>query len=104
MTEYLFARYGEGGINTVTNDANVTGTIAGSNLALGWTGTLSGSRGGTGVNNGSSTITIGGNVAFSGAYTFAGTLTANTAVTFPTSGTLLTANQTITLSGDMTGS
>lgn len=50
--------------------------------------------GGTGVNNGSSTITIGGNVTFSGAYTFTGTLTNNTSVTFPTSGTLL--NNTLT--------
>lgn len=46
--------------------------------------------GGTGINNGISTISIGGNVAFSGAFTFAGTLTNNTAVTFPTSGTLAT--------------
>lgn len=48
------------------------------------------STGGTGVNNGTSTFTIGGNVAFSGAHTFVGTLTGNTAVTFPTSGTLAT--------------
>ncbi len=51
--------------------------------------------GGTGVNNGSSTITIGGNLAFSGPHTFSGTLTGNTAVTFPTSGTLATVNGTI---------
>lgn len=55
-----------------------------------WQGTIIGSTyGGTGVNNGSSTITIAGNVAFSGAFTFAGTLTANTAITFPVSGKLL---------------
>jgi len=55
-----------------------------------WHGTLIGATyGGTGVNNGSSTITIGGNVTFSGAYTFSGTLTGTTAITFPTSGTLL---------------
>ena len=51
------------------------------------------SRGGTGVNNGSSTFTIGGNTSFVGAFTFAGTLTGNTAVTFPTSGTLANTSQ-----------
>jgi len=55
-----------------------------------WHGTLIGSTyGGTGVNNGSSTVTIGGNLAFSGAFGFTGTLTGTTAVTFPTSGTLM---------------
>lgn len=55
-----------------------------------WNATVIGpTYGGTGVNNGSSTITIGGNVTFSGAFTFTGTVTANTSVTFPTSGTLL---------------
>ena len=66
-------------------------------LSTGVTGTLSGTNGGTGVNNGASTITIGGNVTFSGAYTFAGTLTNNTAVTFPTTGTLATLTGTETL-------
>lgn len=62
-----------------------------------WNGSIIGpTYGGTGVNNGSSTITIGGNVAFSGAYTFTGTLTGNTNVTFPTSGTLATTTQTVT--------
>ena len=51
---------------------------------------LTGAYGGTGVNNGTSTITIGGNVAFSGAFAFTGTLTGDTNVTFPTSGTLAT--------------
>jgi hypothetical protein len=59
-----------------------------------WNGTVIGGQfGGTGVNNGTSTITIGGNVTFSGAFTFAATLTGNTAVTFPTSGTLATTSQ-----------
>jgi hypothetical protein len=68
---------------------NITsvGTIASGT----WNGSvIGGTYGGTGVNNGASTITIGGNVTFSGAHTFAGTLTGNTAVTFPTSGTLAT--------------
>lgn len=59
-----------------------------------WNATIIGpTYGGTGVNNGSSTITIGGNVTFSGAFTFTGTLTGNTNVTFPTSGTLATTSQ-----------
>ena len=87
---------------TSVNDTNVTVVLGGTpatallqatSLTLGWTGTLSGARGGTGVNNGASTITIGGNVSFSGAFTFAGTLANNTAVTFPTSGTLATTSQ-----------
>lgn len=53
-------------------------------------GTVGGSFGGTGVNNGASTITIGGNVTFSGGFTFTGTISGNTSVTFPTSGTLAT--------------
>ena len=87
---------------TKTDDTNVTLTLAGTpatallratSLTLGWTGLLGGVRGGTGVNNGASTITVGGNTAFSGAFTFTGTLTGNTGVTFPTSGTLATTGQ-----------
>lgn len=90
---------------TKTDDTNVTLTLGGTpstallqatSLTLGWTGTLSGTRGGTGVNNGASTFTMGGNVAFSGGFTFTGTLTGNTAVTFPTSGTLATTAQLVT--------
>lgn len=81
------------------NDTNVTLTLGGTpltallqpvSLTLGWSGTLSPARGGTGVNNGSNTLTLGGNTAFSGGFTFTGTLTGNTSVTFPTSGTLAT--------------
>ncbi|MEY4332739.1 MAG: hypothetical protein RLZZ196_1477 [Bacteroidota bacterium] len=61
---------------------------------IGKTQPTSPAQGGTGVNNGSSTVAIGGNVTFSGAYTFSGTLTGNTSVTFPTSGTLLTTSST----------
>lgn len=87
---------------TKTDDTNVTLTLGGTpatallhaaSITAGWTGQLSAARGGTGVNNGTSTITIGGNVAFSGAFTFTGTVTGNTAVTFPTSGTLATTSQ-----------
>ena len=56
-------------------------------------GIITGTFGGTGVNNGARTITTGGNVTFTGAFTFAGTVTGNTAVTFPTTGTLATTSQ-----------
>lgn len=60
---------------------------------------LSGTLGGTGVNNGANTITLGGNISTAGALTLAGafaatfTFTSVTGVTFPTSGTLLTSAQ-----------
>jgi len=94
---------------TKTDDTNVTLTLGGSpttalvnaaSITAGWTGTLSGTRGGTGVNNGASTITIGGNVTYSGAFTFTGTITANTSVTFPTSGTLATTSQILVWSAN----
>lgn len=59
-----------------------------------WNGTLIGSTyGGTGVNNGSSTITLGGNLTTSGAFASTFTMTNITNVTFPTSGTLATTSQ-----------
>lgn len=55
-----------------------------------WQGTTIGSTyGGTGINNGSSTITLGGSLTFSGAFTTAITVTGNTTVTLPTTGTLV---------------
>jgi len=55
-----------------------------------WNGSLiTGTYGGTGVNNGASTITLGGNFATSGAFNTTLTVTANTNVTLPTSGTLI---------------
>ena len=56
-----------------------------------WNATVIGpTYGGTGVNNGSSTLTMGGNVTFAGAFTQSFTATGNTAVTLPTTGTLAT--------------
>lgn len=66
---------------TKTDDTNVTLTLGGTpatallqavSLTLGWTGTLSPARGGTGVNNATRTLTINTNNAildYSGAYT-----------------------------------
>jgi len=56
-----------------------------------WQGTLIGATyGGTGVNNGASTITLGGSLSTIGAFTTALTATGNTSVTLPTTGTLAT--------------
>jgi hypothetical protein len=92
---------------TKTDDSNVTLTLGGSptnavlngvSFTLGWNGLLPGSRGGTGVNNGSNTLTYAGNINFANAFTTSGnfpvtlTFTATTNVTFPTSGTLATVS------------
>lgn len=49
-------------------------------------------NGGTGVNNGSSTITLGGSLTTLGAFSSTFTMTGPTSVTFPTSGTLATTS------------
>ena len=61
-----------------------------------WQGTLvSPIYGGSGVNNGAATLTMGGSHTLSGAFTSTFTFTANTSVTFPTSGTLATVGATV---------
>lgn len=56
-----------------------------------WQGTvISPTYGGTGVNNGTKTITLGGNLTTSGAFASTFTMTGATTVTFPTTGTLAT--------------
>ena len=63
-----------------------------------WQGTIVGpTYGGTGVNNGSKTITLGGSLSTIGAYTVALTATANTTLTLPVTGTLATLAGTETL-------
>jgi hypothetical protein len=63
-----------------------------------WQGTIIGpTYGGTGVNNGTKTITLGGNFTHTGAHTLTLTTTANTNVTLPTTGTLATLAGTETL-------
>jgi len=89
---------------TKTDDTNVTLTLGGSpatallsatSLTLGWSGELSGARGGTGVANTGKTITLDGNLTTSGAYPLTLTLTGLTNVTLPTSGTLATTGGTV---------
>ena len=63
-----------------------------------WQGSVVGpTYGGTGVNNGTKTITLGGNFTHTGAHTLGLTTTANTSVTLPTTGTLATLAGTETL-------
>lgn len=94
---------------TKTDDTNVTLTLGGSpttalvnaaSLTLGWTGTLSPTKGGSGIANAAgSTITLGGAVVTQGKLNLTGLfdtifrVTANTDVTFPISGTLATTSQ-----------
>jgi hypothetical protein len=81
-------------LSATTLGSGVTGSSLTSvgTIATGvWQGTLIGSTyGGTGVNNGSATLTMAGSVTHAGAYTQSFTATANTAVTLPTTGTLAT--------------
>jgi hypothetical protein len=56
-----------------------------------WQGSVVGpTYGGTGVNNGTKTITLGGNFTHSGAHTLTLTTTATTSITLPTTGTVAT--------------
>jgi hypothetical protein len=66
-----------------------TGNVLGTITSGTWNGGLIGSTyGGTGVNNGSSTITLGGNLTLSGAFTTTFTVSANTSLTLPPAGQL----------------
>jgi hypothetical protein len=91
---------------TVTVLAATAGTTNITTLGTVTTGTwnatvIQPTYGGTGVNNGSSTLTLAGNVTHAGAYTQTLTATANTSVTLPTSGTLISS--VTALSGAVSG-
>ena len=73
----------------VTSSLTALGTIATGT----WNGSIiTGTYGGTGVNNGSNTITIAGNLTHAGAFTQSFTATANTAVTLPAGATAASNN------------
>ena len=83
---------------TITVDRTTTQTLTNKTLSTGVVyngGVIGATYGGTGVNNGSNTITVAGNVSTAGAFTTAGafgltlTTTALTNVTLPTTGTLV---------------
>jgi len=79
------------GSGVVTSSLTSVGTI-GTGV---WQGTIiSPTYGGTGINNGSKTITLGGNLTTSGAFASTFTMTAATSVTFPASGRLVGTNDT----------
>ncbi len=61
------------------------------------TGVLGSANGGTGVNNGSSMLTLGANHTTAGAFASTFTFTGITGVTFPTSGTLMTTGTSVAL-------
>lgn len=61
------------------------------------TGILGSANGGTGVNNGSNTLTLGGNLTTAGAFASTFTMTGATSVTFPASGTLMTTGNSVAI-------
>ena len=90
------------GIDSVDIASTYVGQTSITTLGTIGTGTWQGSivgptYGGTGVNNGSKTITLGGNFTHSGAHTLTLTTTANTSITLPTTGTVATLAGTETL-------
>ena len=87
--------YGTNGSGVPSCATTLSSTLQGNITAVGtvasgtWQGTLVGATyGGTGVNNGSSTITLGGSLTMSGSFTTTLTVIGNTNVTLPTSGTI----------------
>jgi hypothetical protein len=96
---------GTGVLTAIGNAVNTAGGLATSTvtslsslatvgtITLGtWNGTVIGSTyGGTGVNNGSNTITLGGNLTLSGAFPTTLAVTASTSLTLPTSGYVISS-------------
>ena len=92
--------YGNGTSAIASTAAGITGQVllATTGSAPSWgqvsltsnvTGILPPANGGTGVNNGTSTLTLGGNLTTSGAFATTLTVTGATNVTLPTTGTLV---------------
>ena len=92
LTSLNASNISSGTVGTSYISGSYTGITGVGTLTAGtWNGSLiTGTYGGTGVNNGSNTITIAGNVTHSGAFTQTFTATGNTSLTLPTSGTLQT--------------
>ena len=76
---------------TLVSGTNIKTVSGVSLLGSGDVGVIGATYGGTGVNNGSNTITLGGSLTYSGAYTQTWTRTANTSLTLPVSGTVLSS-------------
>ena len=95
------------GTGVVTFSGGTTGLTPNTPTAGGivLAGILNPANGGTGINNGSSTITIGGNFAVSGAYPLTLTVSGTTSLSLPASGTLATLAGTETFTNkSMSGS
>ena len=79
------------GLGTTAN-AITFGVFSNGNIS----GIVSANQGGTGVNNGSNTITLAGTLQHAGAFSQIFRATANTDITLPTTGTLLTSATAVT--------
>ena len=105
VTGKVFEINGTSVLSSTTLGSGVTGsslTSVGTIASGVWQGTLIGpTYGGTGVNNGVKTITLGGNLVTSGAFATTFTTTGTTSVTLPTSGTLVGSADTGTVTNTM---
>ena len=81
-----------GGVSTFSGGSTGLTPSSATSGAITLGGLLGSTYGGTGVNNGSSTLTLAGNVSHSGAFTQSFTATANTAVTLPAGATASSNN------------
>jgi hypothetical protein len=102
LTGKVYKINGTSVLSASTLGSGVTGSSLTSVGTIGtgvWQATIVGpTYGGTGVNNGSKTITLGGNLTTSGAFATTLIATAATSITLPTTGTLATLAGTENLS------